>query len=192
MTEWAASRCPSQAQFCTPRKQRLLGPKVSHYSEVLDFPQRPRSSILSLSSRNHHAQGLADDKTAEHAVINPTALPWGWWGTGSWRRRGSGGQLLLSAKPSICKTRKHAGPPAASLRIPKARSSARIHTMLKTTDSLHSRIPLGGSVSSSAPHSRRSMICPTCFFLGHIPCFHETQCECCTSGPCVGKWVTRI
>lgn len=32
---------------------------------------------MSLPSRNHHAQGLANDKTAEHAVISPTRLPWG-------------------------------------------------------------------------------------------------------------------
>lgn len=31
---------------------------------------------MSLPSWNHHAQGLANDKTAEHAVINPTRLPW--------------------------------------------------------------------------------------------------------------------
>lgn len=32
--------------------------------------------LRSLSSQNHHAQGLANDKTAKHTVIDPTGLLW--------------------------------------------------------------------------------------------------------------------
>lgn len=143
-----ASGCPSQAQLCTPRKQRLLGPETSRHGEVLGVPRRPGSGISSPSSRNHRAQGLANNRTAKHwAPVGGAGCGTGSWGRG---RGGRGGQLLLSAKPVRVRLSSALAPQAAPTPRRTPQGAAPGPARWSITGSLHS---LAGS-SARAPSGR--------------------------------------